>query len=198
VSLFVIIIMSLPHAIQDVVQLACSAQIHYAINHPERNLRTSLMLHLYHFQGCMEWIISGGAKDCFPAQKSKRSKSTRSLVRNFVNPNYPFCQDISNPVSGNSESRLNQANDKRSILIEKLANHDSVIDEGNNDREDAIPFVNNNTEEDSEVFANTLSYSTDQKWSIALLKVLEHINAPDFAFGKFLTWAREAAKDHYI
>ena len=31
-----------------------------------------------------------------------------------------------------------------------------------------------------------------------LLKVLEDINAPDFAFGKILTWAREAANDNYL
>jgi hypothetical protein len=174
VSLFVIIIMWLPHAIQD-VGLFCTNPLCHQPSRKKFKNETGLMLHLYHFQGCMEWIISGGTKDSFPAQKSNRSKSTCSLVRNFVNPNYPFCQDISNPVSGNSESRLNQANDKRSIHIEKLANHDSVTDEGNNDREDAIPSVNNNTEEDSEVFANTLLYSTDQKWSIALLKVLEDI-----------------------
>jgi hypothetical protein len=100
--------------------------ISYVINHPERNLRTrmvSWLLRLNHFQGCMEWIISGGAKDSIPAQKSKHSKSTCTLVRNFVNSNYPFCQDIDNPFSGNGQSRLNQANDKSSI---------SVIDEGNN------------------------------------------------------------------
>ena len=196
-SLFVIPIMSLPHAIQDDVGLFCTNPLCHQPSRKKFKNETGLMLHLNHFQGCMEWIISGGAKDSIPAQKSNRSKSIRSLVRNFVNPNYPFCQDISNPVSGNSESRLNQANDKSSIHIEKSANYDSVTDEGNNDRKDAIPFLNNNTEEEWEVFANTLSYSTDQKWSIALLKVLEDINAPDFAFGKILTWAREAANDNY-
>jgi hypothetical protein len=59
--------------------------------------------------------------------------------------------------------------------IEKTANHDSVTDKGDNDCKDAIPSVNNNTEEDWEVFANPLWFSTDQKWSIALLKVLEDI-----------------------
>jgi hypothetical protein len=119
---------------------------------------------------------------------SKRSKSTRSFVHNFVNSNYPFCQDISNPFSSNGKSRLNQANGTSSIHIEKSVNHDSVTEDGNNDRKDSIPFVNNNTEEDWEVFANTLFYSTDQKLSIALLKILEDRNAPDFALGKILSY----------
>jgi hypothetical protein len=98
--------------------LACSAQIHYGINHPESNLRTKLVScsTLVTFRVAWNgWIKAGGAKDSFPTQKSKRSKLTWLLVRHFSSPNYPFCQDISNPLSGNGKSRLNQANDKTSI-----------------------------------------------------------------------------------
>ncbi len=35
-------------------------------------------------------------------------------------------------------------------------------------------------------------YSTDQKWTVALLKVLDNMNAPDYAFHAILTWARAA------
>jgi hypothetical protein len=35
-------------------------------------------------------------------------------------------------------------------------------------------------------------YTTDQKWTIALLKLLEDMNAPDYAFTSVLQWARGA------
>ena len=35
-------------------------------------------------------------------------------------------------------------------------------------------------------------HTTDQKWTIDLLKVLDDMNAPDYAFSDILTWARGA------
>jgi hypothetical protein len=35
-------------------------------------------------------------------------------------------------------------------------------------------------------------YTTDQKWTIALLKLLEDMNAPEYAFISVLQWARGA------
>ena len=40
-------------------------------------------------------------------------------------------------------------------------------------------------------------YSTDQKWTVALLKVLDDMNAPDYAFHAILTWARAAIADGF-
>lgn len=40
-------------------------------------------------------------------------------------------------------------------------------------------------------------YSTDQKWTIALLKMLDDINAPDYAFPAVLEWARNAHEQGY-
>jgi hypothetical protein len=40
-------------------------------------------------------------------------------------------------------------------------------------------------------------YSTDQKWTVALLKVLDDLNAPDYAFHAILTWARGAIADGF-
>jgi hypothetical protein len=40
-------------------------------------------------------------------------------------------------------------------------------------------------------------FSTDQKWTIALLKLLDDMNAPDYAFASVLTWARDASADGY-
>ena len=40
-------------------------------------------------------------------------------------------------------------------------------------------------------------YSSEQKWTIALLKLLVDMNAPDYAFTSILKWARDALEDGY-
>jgi hypothetical protein len=40
-------------------------------------------------------------------------------------------------------------------------------------------------------------YSTDQKWTVALLKILDEMNAPDYAFSDILDWARSATSANY-
>ena len=40
-------------------------------------------------------------------------------------------------------------------------------------------------------------FSTDQKWTISLLKILDNMNAPDYAFESILKWARNAHADGY-
>ena len=40
-------------------------------------------------------------------------------------------------------------------------------------------------------------YTTDQKWTIALLKLLDDMNAPDYAFTSVLRWARGATAAGY-
>jgi hypothetical protein len=43
----------------------------------------------------------------------------------------------------------------------------------------------------------SLAYTTDQKWTIALLKVLDDMNAPDYAFKSIMEWAQDARADGY-
>ena len=40
-------------------------------------------------------------------------------------------------------------------------------------------------------------YSTNQKWTVALLKLLDDMNAPDYAFKAILTWVRAAIADGF-
>ncbi|KAI2507842.1 hypothetical protein MHU86_6622 [Fragilaria crotonensis] len=40
-------------------------------------------------------------------------------------------------------------------------------------------------------------FSTNQKWTVALLKLLNDMNAPDYAFEAILTWARAAIADGF-
>ena len=44
---------------------------------------------------------------------------------------------------------------------------------------------------------SSLAFTTDQKWTIALLKVLDDMNAPDYAFKSIMEWARDARADGY-
>ena len=37
-------------------------------------------------------------------------------------------------------------------------------------------------------------FTTDQKWTVALLKLLDDMNAPDYAFTKILKWAHSKAQ----
>ena len=42
------------------------------------------------------------------------------------------------------------------------------------------------------------TYTTDQKWTVSLLKILDEANAPDYAFGQVvLEWARLASSGGY-
>ena len=42
-----------------------------------------------------------------------------------------------------------------------------------------------------------LMFTTDQKWTVVLLKLLDDINAPDYAFTKILKWAHSAQAEGY-
>ena len=42
-----------------------------------------------------------------------------------------------------------------------------------------------------------LMFTTDQKWTVTLLKLLDDINAPDYAFTKILKWAHSAQAEGY-
>ena len=42
-----------------------------------------------------------------------------------------------------------------------------------------------------------LMFTTDQKWTIAFLKLLDDMNAPDYAFKAIIKWARAAKDDNY-
>ena len=37
----------------------------------------------------------------------------------------------------------------------------------------------------------------DQKWTVDLLKILDNMNAPDYAYGDILSWARDASADNF-
>jgi hypothetical protein len=44
---------------------------------------------------------------------------------------------------------------------------------------------------------HTFMHTTDHEWKVDVLKVLDDMNAPDYAFGNILAWARGASAAHY-
>ena len=39
--------------------------------------------------------------------------------------------------------------------------------------------------------------TTEKKWTVSLLQILDHMNAPDYAYGSIMKWAHDAAADGY-
>jgi hypothetical protein len=61
--------------------------------------------------------------------------------------------------------------------------------------DDTIEETSCPMQHDTIASSQSFMFSTDQKWTISLLKILDDINAPDYAFESVLKWARNA---HFI
>ena len=46
--------------------------------------------------------------------------------------------------------------------------------------------------DDDAMHPDAFVHTTDQKWTVSLLKILDDMHAPDYAFGQVLGWARDA------
>lgn len=46
-------------------------------------------------------------------------------------------------------------------------------------------------------FRSNFMYTTDQKWTVTLLKILDEANAPDYTFGQILEWSRNSYAEGY-
>jgi hypothetical protein len=46
-------------------------------------------------------------------------------------------------------------------------------------------------------FCLNFKYTTDQKWTVSLLKILDHANAPDYTFCEVLEWTCSASANNY-
>jgi hypothetical protein len=45
--------------------------------------------------------------------------------------------------------------------------------------------------------SNLMYYTTDQKLTVSLLKILDHPNAPDYTFGEVLEWECSTSANNY-
>jgi hypothetical protein len=124
------------------------------------------------------------------------TKSPALLRTQFVNGDTTF---------GAETKRLSSATDGiYSSKVETAGTDDDFqgfeTDHASKVRPEATPnhqaFVN--THHASQTFAYPgLRHTVDQKWTAALLKVMDDINAPDYAFGLILAWARGASAEEY-
>jgi hypothetical protein len=46
-------------------------------------------------------------------------------------------------------------------------------------------------------FSSNFMYTTDHKWTVFLLKILDYANAPDNTFGEVLEWERSTTSNNY-
>ena len=68
---------------------------------------------------------------------------------------------------------------------------------GDFDQHVASLSSDDDNDEEGPSFRSKFMYTTDQKWTVRLLKILDHANAPDYTFGEVLQWARSATADGY-
>jgi Plavaka transposase len=96
-------------------------------------------------------------------------------------------------------------------VLSETSNVENVCDGGGNNSspvalndDDAFSFGDQNAggfdvgEDEGPSFeCKNFMYTTDQKWTVALLKTLDEANAPDYIFGQVLEWARLASSAGY-
>ena len=131
------------------------------------------------------------------------SKRPALLRRHHVNDSFP----ITHAAHVNCSVANEDCNDFISSDTPYDDDDAEVIAAFNNGFEDhALPEVDNgsvmlqlDTNQQIEPTINTipLMYTNDQKWTVALLKLLDDMNAPDYAFEAIIKWAREANNDNY-
>ena len=113
--------------------------------------------------------------------------------------------------------RRNQVNDSFPITYNAVVNDSGVANKDCNDfisshaayEDDPELFAANDTgfenandnvtnlQVEPTIDAVPLMYTNDQKWTVALLKLLDDMNAPDYAFEAIIKWARGANNDNY-
>jgi hypothetical protein len=158
--------------------------------------------HLNCSTGCLHYIrseASATANQCHPPSSHVVTTSTKSpaLLRSqFVNGDTTVRAEPKQPRS--SMDNDHSFHDDTSRTDDDL--HGFALDDASDIRPVATPnhqaFVN--TPHASQTFAYPgFTHTVDQKWTAALLKVMDDINAPDYAFGLILAWARGARAEEY-
>jgi hypothetical protein len=91
-------------------------------------------------------------------------------------------QSVSNPCTSSGDLEMDNGNDDASVF---------------SDDHHILTCAKDGDDEEAPAFRSNFMYTTDQKWTVSLLKILDHANAPDYTFGEVLAWARSASADRY-
>ena len=136
------------------------------------------------------------------AEFSTSRNATKTLVRDFLNPYATFHSGPEDSGQQHKEEE-NEANKRPSFFNGNIDGN--LLTDEYIEQEDIVlnPFVDDvhaNAAHNNEPVApakHPFCYTKEMKWTVALLKLVDDIKAPDEAFGKILLWARNAAKDEY-
>ena len=90
-------------------------------------------------------------------------------------------------------------NDYSGTAIDEMLSDDNDVEFVDNDNIDACNGFSTTAQEPSQSLPSQqpFMYSTDQKGTIVLLKLLDDMNAPDYAFARILKWAQTAKAEGY-
>lgn len=136
------------------------------------------------------------------------SKKPALLREQFVNTTVPPPKKLPSAIVVDTEC-INECLDVHCDVTSKNDKvTDALLNDDNNVHFDDTPEDQNvahaRQEDATHNHASTSNaspvdflHTIDQKWTVALLKVLDDINAPDYAFGSILAWARAASADEY-
>jgi hypothetical protein len=158
--------------------------------------------HLNCSTGCLHYIQTGWsvtANQCHPPSSHMVTTITKlpALLRSqFVNGNTTFGAESKRPSS--ATDRIYSFKDGTARTDDDFQGFEA--DNASEVRPEATPnnqaFVN--TSHASQTFAYPgFTHTVDRKWTAALLKVIDDINAPDYAFGLILAWAKGASTEEY-
>jgi hypothetical protein len=120
-----------------------------------------------------------------------RTKPAKALCCEIVNDALTdlSAAAVSGAASLQFELEMDDNNDAIFDNSDDIQTHTHNITDKPDDTEDCVCP----TEADTIQFM----FSTDQKWTILLLKILDNMNAPNYAFKSILKWACNAHADRY-
>ena len=127
------------------------------------------------------------------------TKRPALLRRDHVNDSYPITNEDANSdtdaVNWNEFNFSDMYGDKAEVFE---ANNNSFVNAFlDGDNVSVLSQFGETANIEPTIDAIPFMYTTDQKWTIALLKLLDDMNAPDYAFEKIIKWARGAKNDNY-
>ena len=118
------------------------------------------------------------------------------MVRDFLNP---YNASVSGPDSG-------QQHQKATATLPSFfnGNEDGILQPEYNTKNNVgyNPFLDDlhasqNNNQPLASANNPCCNNKEMKWTVALLKLVDDLKAPDESFGSILGWTRNAAKDEY-
>ena len=150
-----------------------------------------------HFQkspACFDFVRQETTR-AMPNRKRMHTSHNDITVSSSKKPSALRCEMVNttaNVLSATYSDTLDNENNP-------MGEHDHVDFETNDNNEDTdnVHDNTNNATKTRVILTHPFLFTSDQKWTIALLKLLDDMNAPDYAFTAVLKWARGASKEGY-